>query len=100
MCCRLSRALDVAPSSAPPAWRTAYLRTEGGRLLVRWCVARESDFLEMKADFRRTFPRHCDAIWRRKERCWSLPLSQRQRLEEWLSGWRLEVQGEERAAEP
>ncbi len=56
----------------------------GNRLLVRWGGA---GFDELKADFRRRFPRHRDAVYLPEERAWSLPREHMRRLEAWLALW-------------
>ncbi len=63
-----------------------------------WCIVEErrgppagtlgwdaEAFDALKADFRRTFPRHSDAIYSGEDRAWSLPQSRRRALEGWVS---------------
>ncbi len=64
------------------AW--AEVEEAGLRLLVRWGGA---GFDELKADFRRRFPRHGDAVYLPEERAWSLPREHMRRLEAWLAMW-------------
>ncbi len=56
----------------------------GSRLLVRWGGA---GFDEIKADFRRRFPRHRDAVYLPEQRAWSVPREHMRRLEAWLALW-------------
>jgi len=64
------------------AW--AEVEEAGPRLLVRWGG---EGFDQVKADFRRLFPRHRDAIYLPEERAWSLPREHMRRLEAWLAMW-------------
>ncbi len=41
----------------------------------------------MKADFRRHFPRHRDAVYLPEERSWSVPREHMRGLEAWLALW-------------
>jgi len=64
------------------AW--AEVEEAGSRLLVRWGGA---GFDEIKADFRRRFPRHRDAVYLPEQRAWSIPREHMRRLEAWLALW-------------
>jgi len=74
----LGRDARVAPGavsgeqSAPFAWE------------VRWGGA---GFDEIKADFRRCFPRHRDAVYLPEQKAWSVPREHMRRLEAWLALW-------------
>ena len=66
---------------------TVHVREEGARLLVRI----ETDMTRVRwiliKDFRRTFPGHGDAYWRRGSHEWSLPRERRAKLETWCENW-------------
>ncbi len=64
------------------AW--AEVEEAGPRLLVRWGGA---GFDELKADFRRRFLRHRDAIYLPEQRAWSIPRAHMRGLEAWLALW-------------
>jgi len=64
------------------AW--AEVEEAGPRLLVRWGG---EGFDEIKADFRRRFPRHRDAVYLPEQRAWSLPREHMRHLEAWLALW-------------
>ncbi len=64
------------------AW--AEVEEAGPRLLVRWGGA---GFDELKADFRRRFPRHRDAIYLPEQRAWSVPREHMRGLQAWLALW-------------
>ncbi len=64
------------------AW--AEVEEAGPRLLVRWGG---EGFDQVKADFRRRFPRHRDAIYSPERRAWSVPREYLRRLEAWAAMW-------------
>jgi len=64
------------------AW--AEVEEAGPRLLVRWGGA---GFDELKADFRRRFPRHREAVYLPEQKAWSLPREHMRGLEAWLALW-------------
>ncbi len=70
--------------SAPIDGAWAEVEEAGSRLLVRWGGA---GFDELKADFRRRFPRHGDAVYLPEQRAWSVPREHTRRLEAWLAMW-------------
>jgi len=51
---------------------------------VRWGG---EGFDEIKADFRRRWPRHRDAVYLPEERAWSLPREHMRGLQAWLALW-------------
>lgn len=57
----------------------------GGRLLIAWRTSQPRDHTALTQSFRQTFPRHGDATWRR-DHVWSVPLSRKDVLAEWVSG--------------
>jgi len=64
------------------AW--AEVEEAGSRLLVRWGG---EGFDQVKADFRRRFPRHRDAVYLPEQRAWSLPREHMRGLQAWLALW-------------
>jgi len=58
--------------------------TEGRRLLVRFTATSPAIFDDLRASFRAHFPQHGTAYYDAQRRCWSLPLSQRRRLDDWI----------------
>ncbi len=64
------------------AW--AEVEQAGPRLLVRWGGA---GFDELRADFRRRFPRHRDAVYLPNQKAWSLPREHMRGLQAWLALW-------------
>lgn len=69
-------------------WRadevTVRVVESGGRLHVRVEAAHGAIGAAVTESLRAYLPTHYDAVWRRAGRCWSVPLSRRQRLEQWL----------------
>ncbi len=59
-----------------------FVRCRGNRLCVCW---RGDAFALIRENFRATFTRHGQATWSSREQAWSLPLSERARLERWLT---------------
>ena len=89
-------------TSSPPALSgTVCIRQQAGRLWVSWQLegGTHTEQLdrwgEMRADWRRTFPRHSDAGYSHVRRAWSVPLRQRGRLLEWAAAWGLALVGDE-----
>jgi len=62
------------------AW--AEVEEAGSRLLVRWGG---EGFDQVKADFRRRFPRHRDAVYLPDQRAWSVPREHMRHLQAWLA---------------
>ncbi len=58
---------------------------DGTRFLVRITCADRLTQASVRAAFVSAFPRHGDRAWRGEENGWSIPLTARRRLEEWLA---------------
>lgn len=66
---------------------TVHVRQEGARLLVRIETELERVRWILIKDFRRTFPGHGDAYWRRGTHEWSLPRERGPKLATWCETW-------------
>jgi len=65
-----------------------------GRLLVTFAPADPRDpgqTLPLLRDWVATFCRPRKAIWRKRERCWSLPSHMRAAVEDWSAAWDMDV---------
>jgi len=76
----------MSATEAPPR-ATCRMVTTPTRYLLRWHTADPELWPELLRDFRATFPRHGDAVWRTADKCWSVPRKHRRRLERWLDTW-------------
>ncbi len=76
----------MSATEAPPR-ATCRMVTTPTRYLLRWHTADPELWPELLRDFRATFPRHGDAVWRTADKCWSVPRKHRRRLERWSDTW-------------
>ncbi len=80
----------------PPATRNmvrhCWIVQEPLRVLVRWEGRGSADWGQIKADFKRAFPGHQNAVWRQGDGYWSVPRHLQEEVAAWAAHWFTEQQ--------